>query len=56
MKICPVEAELFREDGHTGTQTDRQDEANNRFSQISQNTPKKSHNIFTSVCNKREAG
>ena len=34
MKACPVEAELFYEDG----QTDRHEEANSRFSQFCERT------------------
>jgi hypothetical protein len=34
MKIRPVGAELLREDGETGGQTERHDEANSRFSQF----------------------
>jgi len=34
MKICPVEAKLFREDGQMDGQTDRNREANSRFPQF----------------------
>jgi len=34
MKIRPVEAELFHADGRTDGRTDRQNEANDRLSQI----------------------
>jgi hypothetical protein len=38
MKIRPVKAELFHEDGQTERQTDRHDEANNSFSQFCEST------------------
>ena len=38
MKIGPVGAELFHEDGQIGTE--RHDEANSRFSQFLRNAPK----------------
>ena len=34
MKIRPVRAELFRADGRTDREADRQDEASSRFSQF----------------------
>ena len=36
LKTCPLEAKLFHADGHTEGKTDRLDEANSRFLQISE--------------------